>query len=172
MADRTGIITFKGTPLTLTGSGTVSVGDPAPDAILSKSPTDDVKLSDFRGKKVILNTMPSLDTSTCSFQGARFNAEALKLGDDVVVLAASMDLPTAQARWCEANKAEAIQTLSDYKHRDLGEKFGIRIKELGLLTRTVHILDAEGVVRYIQVVPEVSKEPDYEDALKALAGLG
>ncbi len=171
MPDRTGIISAKGNPLTLSGSGEVKVGDTAPDVVVSKSPTEDVKLSDFRGKKVILNSAPSVDTSVCSNQMARFNEEALKLGDDVVVLSVTMDLPPALARWCEANKAEAIKAFSDYKHRDFGDKFGLRVKELGLLARTVHILDAQGVVKYQQIVPDIPTEPDYDDVLKALKEL-
>lgn len=169
MADRSGKVTFKGSPLTLSGSGEVAVGQPAPDATVSKSLMDDVKISDYKGKKVVLNVVPSLDTGVCSTQTARFNQEAASLGNDVVILTISRDLPVAQARWCQANSAEAIVPLSDYKHRDFGDKYGLELKELGLLARAVIVLDPQGTVVYEQLVPEVATEPDYEAVLQALA---
>lgn len=168
MAERTGVISAKGNPLTLVGDEAFIVGKAAPDVTLSKALTEDIKLSDFRGKTLILSTVPSLDTSVCSNQTAWFNQEATNLGDGVVILTVSMDLPMAQARWCEANKAENITTASDYKHREFACKSGLYIKELGLLARSVHIIDKDGVVRYSQIVKEVPTEPDYEAVLAAL----
>ncbi len=168
MADRSGVVTFKGGPLTLVGDADVKVGSAAPDFTVSTSLVEDVTLSSLRGKKVILNVVPSLDTPVCSVQTARFNQEAAKLGDGVVILTISMDLPVAQARWCQAHEATSIRTASDYKHHDFGAKFGLVIKELGLLARAVYVIDATGAVKYAQIVPEVSAEPDYEPALAAL----
>ena len=172
MADRSGVVTFKGGPLTLVGDEGLKAGQPAPDFKVSKSLVDDIKLSDFKGKKLILNVVPSLDTPVCSIQTAKFNTEVGKLGTDVIVLTVSNDLPVAQARWCQANTATHIQTASDYKHHDFAAKTGLLIKELGLLARAVYVIDAQGVVRYAQVVPEVSTEPNYQDALEAVRKLG
>ena len=171
MAERKGVVTFKGEPLTLVGEEGLKVGEPAPDFRVSTTLTDDIKLSDLKGKNVILSVVPSLDTSVCSKQAARFNDELKKLGDDVVVLTVSMDLPTAQARWKDSNSAERIQTASDYKHREFASASGLQIKELGLLARAVYIIDKEGVVRYAELVPEVAQEPNYDQALEALKGL-
>lgn len=171
MAERSGLITFKGGPLTLVGDEGLKVGQPAPDITVSKSLVADIKLSDFKGKRVILNVVPSLDTPVCSIQTARFNSEVGALGADVVVLTVSADLPVAQARWCQANTATHIQTASDYKHHDFGKKTGLLIKELGVLARAVYVIDAKGVVRYAQLVPEVTTEPNYADALKAVSDL-
>lgn len=171
MAERANLVTFKGGPLTLTGSGEVKVGDTAPDFKVSKTLVEDITLSSFKGKKVVLNVVPSLDTPVCSTQTARFNKEAAGLGDDVVILTISMDLPVAQGRWCQANAATAIVTASDYKHREFGDKFGIRIKELGVLARSVFVVDRNGKVVYAELVPEVAQEPNYEPALAALKSI-
>ena len=168
MADRAGAVTFKGSPLTLVGEAEVKVGQKAPDFTVSKTLLEDLKLSDLRGKTVILNVVPSLDTPVCSIQTARFNKEAANLGDNVSIVTISMDLPVAQSRWCQANEAKAVVTASDYKHRDFGQKFGLLIKELGLLARAVYVLDQDGTVKHAQVVKEVASEPDYEAALAAL----
>lgn len=162
--ERTGIVTFKGGPLTLVGEEGFKVGAPAPDVLLSKSLVEDITLASFKGKTVVLNVVPSLDTPVCSTQTARFNKEAAGQ-DGLVVLTISADLPVAQARWCQANAAENIKTASDYKHRDFAAKSGLLIKELGLLARAVYVIDAAGIVKYGQVVGEVASEPDYEAAL-------
>ncbi|MCC5875878.1 MAG: thiol peroxidase [Candidatus Sumerlaeia bacterium] len=172
MADRSGLVTFKGGPMTLTGSGAVASGDTCPDFVVSKSLAEDIKASDLKGKKVVLNVVPSLDTPVCSTQTARFNKEAAALGDGVVILTISADLPPAQARWCQANSAEAIVTASDYKHRDFGDKFGLKIKELGVLARAVYVVDASGKVVHSEIVSEIVNEPNYQAALDALKGLG
>ncbi len=168
MADRTGLVTFKGTPKTLTGDGEVSVGQKAPDFTVNKTLVEKVSLSDYAGKTVVINVVPSLDTPVCSLQTARFNKEAASLGDDVVILTISMDLPFAQARWCGANDATAVVTASDWHDRDFGNKYGLMMKEFGLLARTVIIIDKDGVVRYFEISPEMAEEPDYDKALAAL----
>lgn len=172
MAERAGAVTFKGNPFTLVGSGEVAVGQPVPDATLSKSLVEDCKLSDLKGKKVVLSVVPSLDTGVCATQTARFNKEAAGLGDDVVIVAVSRDLPPAQARWCQANTAENIMTVSDYKHHDFGDKFGLVVKELGLLARAVLVLDKEGSIKYMELVKEITTEPNYDNALAALKEIG
>ena len=100
----------------------------------------------------------------------RFNQEAAALGN-VSINVISMDLPFAQARWCGAAGIDAVKLFSDYKYRSFGEAFGVMIRELGLLARAVFIVDAQNIVRYVQVVEEVTSEPDYEAVLKALKTL-
>ena len=158
---------MKGGPLTLVGSE-VNVGEAAPDFEVLANDLSPVKLSSFRGKTCIISSVPSLDTPVCDGQTRRFNEEATKLGADVVVLTISMDLPFAQKRWCGAAGVENVQTLSDHRDGAFGAAFGVLIKEFRLLARAIFVLDRNGVVRYIQVVPELTNEPDYELALNAL----
>ncbi|MEO8377525.1 MAG: thiol peroxidase, partial [Candidatus Sumerlaeota bacterium] len=145
MADRAGAVTFKGNPLTLEGQKEVNVGDTAPDFKVSSTLVDDVKLSDLKGKVVLLNIVPSLDTPVCSVQTARFNKEAKALGKDVTVLTVSKDLPTAQKRWCDANEVQDVKTASDYKYHEFGDKYGLQIKELGVLARSIFVIDRDSL---------------------------
>ena len=167
MTDRTGIITFKGNPMTLEGPG-VTAGQPAPDFTVTANDMSARRLSDYRGRVVVLSVVPSLDTPVCDTMTRRFNTEAQKLGDDVVVLTISMDLPMAQKRWCGAAGCDRVETLSDFKDHSFAKAFGLRIRELGLLTRAVYVIDADGVIRYEQIVPEVTDEPNYDEVLEAV----
>lgn len=167
MSERQGIITFKGNPLTLTGNA-ISVGDKAPAFELVDNDLGTKTQSDYDGKILVVVTVPSLDTPVCDMEARRFNTEAAKLGDNIQIVVVSMDLPFAQARWCGAAGADAVETLSDHKLASLGEGWGVLIKELRLLARTVYVVDTEGVVRYEQIVPEVTQEPDYEAVLTAI----
>lgn len=167
MAERTGLITFKGNPLTLLGNE-VKVGQKAPDAELVANDLSVVKLSALRaGKVCILTSVPSLDTSVCDMETRRFNEEAGRLGRDIVVLTVSMDLPFAQKRWCGAAGVQNVQTLSDYRQAAFGNAYGVLIKELRLLARAVFVLDKPGVIRYVELVKEVASEPNYDAALAA-----
>ncbi|MDH4238349.1 MAG: thiol peroxidase [Phycisphaerae bacterium] len=167
MEERKGIITMKGQPLTLVGKG-LKVGEPAPDFEVLANDLSPVKLSSFRGKICIISSVPSLDTSVCDTMTRRFNQEAVNLGDDMVVLTISMDLPFAQKRWCGAADVKNVQTLSDHRGASFGNAFGVLIKELRLLARAVFVVDKEGVVRYVQMVNELTNEPDYEAVLQAV----
>jgi thiol peroxidase len=167
MEERSGIITMKGNPLTLVGKA-LKVGDPAPDAELLGNELNPVKLSSFRGKICIFSSVPSLDTPVCDMETRRFNQEAADLGDDVVVITVSMDLPFAQARWCGAAGVDRVLTLSDHRDGAFGEAYGVLIKELRLLARTVFVVDRQGVIQYIQEVKELSEEPDYAPILDAV----
>jgi thiol peroxidase len=166
MAERKDVIKFKGNPLTLVGNE-LKVGDTAPDAEVLANDLSEVKLSGFRGKVCVICTVPSLDTAVCDIQTRKFNEQAASLGNDVVVLTISMDLPFAQQRWCGAANVENIQTLSDHRNAEFGMEFGVLIKELRLLARTVFVVDKDGIIRYIEIVDEVTNEPDYEAALSA-----
>ena len=165
MVEREGAITMKGNPLTLIGPE-LKAGDLAPDAVLVANDLSEVSLSSFKGKKVILSVVPSLDTPVCDLQTKKFNQEALKL-PDVTVLTISKDLPFAQKRWCGAAGASAVKTLSDYRG-NFGETYGVLIKGLGLLARSVFVINESGKVTYIQLVKEVAHEPNYDEVLEAL----
>ncbi|OHB56796.1 MAG: lipid hydroperoxide peroxidase [Planctomycetes bacterium GWF2_50_10] len=160
MTEHKGAATFKGNPLTLLGD-MPKVGDLAPDAELTGNDLSKIKISDYRGKIVVLSAVPSLDTPVCATETRRFNEAAAKMGDDVVILTVSMDLPFAQARWCGAEGIDKVVTASDHKAAAMGEAYGVLIKELRLLARTVFVIDKDGVIRYIQPVKEISSEPDY-----------
>jgi thiol peroxidase len=166
MEERSGVVTLKGNPVTLVGPE-IKAGDKAPDAELLHTDLTPVKLSDYRGKVVILSVVPSLDTPVCDTQTRRFNQEAANLGEDVVVLTISVDLPFAQKRWCGSAGIDRVVPLSDHRDAAFGEAFGLLIKEVRLLARAVLVLDREGVVRYVELVPEVGTEPAYEAALAA-----
>lgn len=170
MKEHSGLVTFKGNPLTLMGNE-VKIGDKAPDFMVIANDLSPVALSSFSGKTVVISAVPSLDTPVCDAETRRFNVEAGKLDKDVVVLTVSMDLPFAQARWCAANGIDHVKTLSDYREATFGAAYGVLIKELKLLARCVFIVDKTGTIRYIQLVREVASEPDYEDVLNALKAL-
>ena len=163
-------ITFHGNPLTLVGNQ-LKLGDAAPDFEVLANDLSPVKLSDFEGKVCVISVVPSLDTPVCDIQTRRFNEEAAALGDDVVILTVSMDLPFAQQRWCGAAGIEKLQTLSDHRNAEFGMAFGMLIEELRLLGRAVFIVDANGVIRYKQIVDELTDEPDYDAAIKAAMGV-
>ncbi len=163
-------VTFKGKPLTLIGQ-LPRIGQMAPDAEVVANDLSAVHLHQYRGKKLIVSSVPSLDTSVCSTETRRFDEEAAKLAEDVQILTISMDLPFAQSRWCGAVGIKHIQTLSDYKSAEFGKNYGVLILELRLLARAVFIIDPEGILRYTQLVEEMTNEPDYADVLGALKKL-
>ena len=164
--ERTDLVTMKGQPLTLIGDE-VRIGQPAPDCEVIGKDLKPVKLSSFRGKVCLISSMPSLDTSVCDMMTRKFNEDAIALGQDVVVLAISMDLPFAQDRWCIAANVKNVYMFSDHRTASFGQTFGVLIKDLRLLARTVFVVDKSGVIRYIQIVPELTSEPDYDAVLEA-----
>jgi len=167
MEERTGLVTMKGKPLTLVGKE-VKVGQKAPDAELVANDLSAVRLSSLcRGKVSIVTSVPSLDTPVCDLETRRFNEEAGKLGDDVIILTISMDLPFAQKRWCGAAGVKNVQTLSDHREAGFGKAYGVLIKESRLLARAVFVSDKQGVIRYVELVKELGTEPNYEAALNA-----
>lgn len=168
--ERENVITFKGGPLTLVGPE-LAVGQSAPDFEAVANDLSPYKLSDDKGKVVVVSVVPSLDTPVCDAQTRRFNEAAASLNDNVEILTVSMDLPFAQARWCGAAGVDQVKTVSDYKTAEFGSKYGLLIKELHLLTRAVLVIDTDGTLQYIQVVPEVTDEPDYDAAIAAVKGL-
>jgi thiol peroxidase len=172
MSERQAAVTFKGNPLTLLGEE-LAVGDSAPEATLVDNDLNEVKLSERlqQAKVTILTTVPSLDTPVCSTETRTFNEKASQLGDDVQILTVSMDLPFAQSRWCGAEGVEQVETLSDYRYRQFAQAWGVLIKELQLMARAIFIVDASGTIQYIQLVPEVADEPDYQAVIEAASSI-
>lgn len=166
MKKRKGVITFGGNPLTLAGTE-IKVGDKAPDFYALNSKLEPVKFSDFKGKVRIISVFPSIDTPVCAAQTRRFNVEAANLGD-VQILTVSCDLPFALGRFCAAEGIDKEVTLSDHLALDFGLKYGFAIDELRLLSRGVVVVDKKGVVQYVEYVKEITEEPDYDSAIKAV----
>lgn len=162
--------TLKGNPITLAGH-TVSVGDKAPDFTVNKDLVTEVSLKDFAGKIKLISVVPSLDTGVCDAQTRRFNQEAANLGDDVVVLTISADLPFAQARWCGAAGIDKVITLSDYKNISFGQAYGVLIQEFRLLMRSIFVVDKNDTVTYVEYLGEMSDHPNYEAAVEAVRKL-
>jgi thiol peroxidase len=160
---------LKGNTCNTTGN-LPSVGAAAPGFSLTKADMSEITLGDLKGKRVLLNISPSIDTSVCAASVRRFNVEANEL-DNTVVMYVSMDLPFAQARFCGAEGLDNVVAVSDFRTGAFGRDYGVRIADgplAGLLARSVVIIDADGKVAYTQLVPETTQEPDYDDVLAAL----
>jgi thiol peroxidase len=164
--ERTGVILFKGNPMTLLGPD-LKVGDKAPDFRVVDNGLQPVTLKDGAGKVQLVTVVPSLDTPVCDTMTRKFNEEAGKLTGDLAVYTISMDLPFAQKRWCGNAGIEKVKTLSDYQDRSFGENYGVLIKELKLLARAVFVIGKDGKIAYREIVKEVTSEPDYAAALSA-----
>lgn len=164
-------VTFKGQPMTLSGPE-LHAGDPAPTFTLTagdlSSTTVDTLVDEGR-RAAMLIVVPSLDTNVCSLESKKFNSRLSELPEDVTAAVVSMDLPFAQARWCGAEGDIKLQMLSDYRDHSFGNNYGLLIKELGLLARAIVVIGKDKTIRYVQIVPEIAQEPDYDAALKAAA---
>ncbi|GGG82293.1 putative thiol peroxidase [Parapedobacter pyrenivorans] len=163
-------ITFKGTEVHTAGS-LPAVGSKAPDFKLTAGDLSTKSLSDYRGKKVILNIFPSIDTGTCAASVRTFNQKAAGL-DNTVVLCISKDLPFAQGRFCAAEGISNVETLSEYKDGNFSEAYQLKVTDgplAGLLSRAVVVVAEDGTVNYTEQVPEITSEPNYDNALAALA---
>jgi len=169
MTERAAAITLKGNPMTLVGDA-LKVGGKAPDFTLKAVDMSDKSLADFAGKVKIISVVPSLDTAICDTQTRKFNEDAGSL-NNVVVLTVSVDLPMAQKRWCGAAGVDNVVCLSDYKDHSFGKAYGVRIKEVGLLARQVMVVDQNDTIQYVELVPEVATEPNYDAALAAAKSL-
>ena len=170
MEERTGLVSLQGNPLTLLGPE-LKLGDRAPEFEVLDNSLSPIQLASFKGKIIILASLPSLDTPVCDLETRRFNTEAGKLDPDIRILTISMDLPFAQKRWCGAAGVDKVVTLSDHRTASFGSAYGVLIKELRLLARAVFVLDRDGVIRYIQVLPDLAQEPDYDQAIKVVEKL-
>ncbi|NGZ06298.1 MAG: thiol peroxidase [Magnetococcales bacterium] len=163
-------ITLKGNPINTCGA-LPAVGSAAPDFCLTSVDLADVSLASFAGKRIVLNIFPSIDTPVCAASVRRFNVDASRL-DNTVILCVSLDLPFAHKRFCGAEGLEKVHSVSELRARGFGEAYGVRIIDgplAGLLARAVVVIDAAGQVIYTQQVPEIVEEPNYDAVLAALA---
>ena len=172
VSERVGAVTFKGNPVTLLGPE-VKVGDPAPDFRVLSQSLSPVSLADTPGKPRLFSVVPSLDTPVCSEQTRKFESALAELGDRVALYTISLDLPFAQKRFCSDAAITHMQTLSDVHDHSFGKAYGVLIKglPLPLLARAVFVLDAQGVVRHVEYVAEVTSHPDYDKTIAALKQL-
>jgi len=162
-------ITLKGNPIHTCGK-LPAVGSQAADFVLTKTDFADVSLQNFAGKKIVLNIFPSIDTPVCATSVRRFNAEAVKM-KNMVVLCVSVDLPFAHSRFCAAEGLQNVIPVSELRKRKFGEDYGVRIIDgplAGLFSRAVVVIDEKGKLIYTEQVPEIAQEPNYEAALKVL----
>lgn len=163
-------ITLGGNAVEVAGDF-VTVGDAVADFALVGNDLADVKLSDFKGKRKILNIFPSIDTGICATSVRVFNEKASSL-DNTVVLCISADLPFAQARFCGAEGLDNVKTLSSFRNADVAKNLGVAMVSgalAGLTARAVIVLDADNKVLHSELVPEIKQEPNYEAALSVLA---
>ena len=160
-------ITFKGNLLTLSGR-VLKIGNHAPDFKVVTQDLKEISLLDFKDKIKVISSFPSLDTQVCDLQVKEFNKKAARVSSNVVILGISKDLPFAQKRFCSVNDIKNEVVLSDYKYSSFGINYGVLIKELNLLGRAVFIVDNSDVIRYVQIVDELTNHPDYADAFKSL----
>ena len=149
----------------------VNVGEKAPNFKVVNENFSPIELNNYQEKTVLISVVPSLDTGVCSIQTKRFNEEVATLADDVVMLTISNDLPFAQKRFCKAENIDKVKVLSDAVWRDFGEKYGLLIKDMGLLTRAIFIVEPNGTIAYKELVGNISNHPDYDMALSTLKAL-
>jgi thiol peroxidase len=162
--ERNNIVKAAGSPVTLTGNP-VKEGDRAPGFTVLTAEMKEMSLADFSGKTLIISVTPSLDTPVCDLQATRFNQEAGSLSGDVTLLNISVDLPFALARFCAAKGIDRVKTLSDHRDVSFGTAYGVLMKESRLLARAIFIIDKGGTVRYVELVDDVTKQPDYDRAI-------
>jgi thiol peroxidase len=168
--ERKGKITFLGNPLTLIGTEK-KTGEKADNFTVLDKELKEISLKDFTGKIKLISVTPSLDTPVCDIQARRFNQEAAKLPDDVVILNISMDLPFAISKFCTTAGIDKVKAYSDHRDASFGNAYGVLIKELRLLARSIFIIDRDDTIRYIELVHELSHQPDYDKALAELRKL-
>mgnify|MGYP005993891883 CR=1 FL=1 len=162
-----GLVVAGGKKITLLGKQ-VFEGHKAPNFDVVDARFSKVSLDDFKGQTVLISVVPSLDTGVCSLQTKRFNEEVANLPENIVVLTISNDLPFAQKRFCDTEGVADIKVLSDSVWRDFGSKYGLLIKDMGLLARSIFVIDRNGKVSYKELVADISNHPDYDAALKAI----
>jgi thiol peroxidase len=164
---QTGTVTMHGSPLTLIGTE-LHIGDKAPQFTVLDRDLKEVGLHNFKGKIKIISVTPSLDTPVCDLQARRFNEEAAKLSADVVILNISMDLPFAISRFCTSAGIDRVKAFSDHRDASFGNSYGVLIKELRLLARSIFVIDKDDVIRYKEIVHELTDLPDFLSALDAV----
>jgi len=167
--ERKGAVTFQGNPLTVVGPE-LKAGDAAPDFHVVDHALKTVTLKSSQGKMRLISVVPSIDTSVCELQTKRFNSEAAQLPADIVLMTVSMDLPFAQARWCGVAGIDRMQMVSDYQAASFGQAYGVLIKELRLLARSVFVIGPDDKIQYVEYVKEVTHHPNYDKVLNFLKG--
>ena len=169
MQKRSAAVTFKGGPMTLVGPE-IKVGDKAPDFKVANSAATTLSLGETPAKARMFSVVPSLDTPVCSMQTKTFDKGLAELGDKVATYTVSLDTPFAQKRFCTEAGVQTMQTLSDQHDGSFGRNYGVLLEGLAvpLLTRAVFVVDKSGKVTYVEYVPEVTHEPNYDKALAAL----
>jgi thiol peroxidase len=170
LTETTNLVMAGNKYVTLLGNQ-VNLGDNAPDFKVVTETFSPITLSEFKDKSVLISVVPSLDTGVCSIQTKRFNEEVANLPADVVMLTISNDLPFAQKRFCKTEKVDNMKILSDAVWRDFGQSYGLLIKDMGLLTRAIFIIDMDGKIVYKELVGNISQHPDYDTALAKLKSL-
>ena len=172
MAERS--VALRGTAFELAGSE-LKAGDKAPDFTLQQRTTnglEDVNLARYAGKTLLISVVPSLDTPVCAMQTKKFNEKAASLPENVAVLTVSTDLPFAQARFCGAEGVDKLETASDHRDTNFGQAYGVLIADgpmARILARSIFVVAPNGNLKYVEYVPEISSEPNYEAALAAVA---
>ena len=169
MTERANAFDFYG-PRTLVGPE-LRPGDHAPDFALLSSRFKTVTMADVAGKPLVISVVPSLDTSTCHKQTMRFNEEAAGLADRASFITVSADLPFAQARYCGSNDMSFMQTLSDHRDMSFGAAYGTYVRDFRIESRAAFVVDAEGIIRYAEYVPNAGLEPNYAAVMEALKGV-
>lgn len=147
-----------------------ATGTTAPDFVFTSADMKDLSLADFKGKNIVLNIFPSVDTNVCAASVHEFNKLAATI-DNTVILCVSKDLPFAQKRFCGAEGIDKAHLVSDFRGRGFGKNYGIELTDTpfaGLFARAIVVIDPNGVVKYTELVPQIGEEPDYEAALKSI----
>ena len=170
LTETTNLVMAGNKYVTLLGNQ-IKLGDQAPDFKVVTDSFSPVTLAEFKNKSVLISVVPSLDTGVCSIQTKRFNDEVANLPENVVMLTISNDLPFAQKRFCKTENVDNIRVLSDAVWRDFGHNYGLLIKDMGLLTRAIIIIDSDGKIAYKELVANISQHPDYETALTKLKSM-
>lgn len=160
-------VTFKGNLLHLEGE-MPALNSKIKDFTLLANDLSTKSAKDYAGKVLVIVAVPSLDTGVCDMEVRKFNEKAASLSDDVKIIAVSLDLPFAQGRWCGAAGVKNVETLSDHYSAEFGKNYGVLIKELRLLARSIFVYDKSGSLVYSELVPEVTNEPNYNAALEAI----
>ncbi len=160
-------VTFQGNTLHLEGN-LPDINSKIKDFKLLANNLSTKTQDDYKGKVLVIVAVPSLDTGVCDMEVRKFNEKATLLSDDVKIVAVSLDLPFAQSRWCGAANIKNVETLSDHYSAEFGKNYGILIKELRLLARSIFVYDKNGMLTYSELVPEVTNEPNYEAVLDAV----
>jgi thiol peroxidase len=165
--ERIGVIKFAGNDVTVVGPD-IQIGQKAPEfTAVAQDWSVFQGLQDTHGKVRIIGSLPSLSTSVCDRETRRFNLEAANLGEEIVILTVSMDLPYTLKNWCASAGVDQVKTLTDYKNIDFGPKYGVLLKEPHVFRRAVFVIDRNDRVAYSAYMPAIGEEPNYDDVLNA-----